>query len=74
MTPQERDDFLEKARKLADAAGRWKQKLIAASKTTGRATCPLCGGVETVRVAIVPARGGWHVRCKCSSCGVSQME
>ncbi len=54
-------------------AAKWKAKLIAADKATGKASCPCCGGENTVSVSIALGYNN-HMACQCSACGVGFRE
>lgn len=59
--------------KMMGHAAKWKAKMIAAKKATGRASCPCCDGVETVQVSIALGYNN-HMACQCSACGVGFRE
>ncbi len=54
-------------------AGKWRTKMIAANKANGRASCPCCGGKETVSVSIALGYNN-HMACQCSACGAGFRE
>lgn len=64
---------MDKAMKMMAAAGEWRRKLTAAGKARGRASCPVCGGHETVSVQIALGYNG-HMACHCNACRVGFRE
>lgn len=64
---------MERAAVMMKAAGKWRAKMVAEKRPTGRASCPCCGGKETVRVRVAIGYNN-HLACKCEACGVGFIE
>ncbi len=66
-------EAIGRAMTMMREAIKWKAKMIAANKANGRASCPCCGGKETVSVSIALGYNN-HMACQCSACGVGFRE
>lgn len=66
------DNYLKGLEKVMDC----KKKMVARDLTVAKANCAVCGGKDTMKLALAPQRrdkSGFHVRWSCT-CGFSGME